>query len=333
MKSYGKPDPSWDKTKLRSILEDALHTADEHFMSLFLCESEDGHLYLSKPLDNEPIFNFVCGITPPDVRDYQDLLDDKELKEVQEEAFWDNVEGRHYTIDEMVSRAYDFLVNGIIEFGELNSDSDGELQLKQVWTDAEKQMAKHNIPFIFGLRKQGDIALCPVSEKSQFYTPLSCMITKSGLWSVSDMHQCRISLLTASCISATLDVDIIDKLDGGDDPRFILYDGIVHNRKSYGMPDDSSNKHLSIMILENALEDAIRMPDREQYRIVMHRELITIKHDKEKTDHELIEVNREEFLDGDALLHEKVSATARDMYEKYCQILMSENYDKPEKYR
>ncbi len=182
MKSYGRIDSSWDKAKTRSILEDASEMAREHSMSFRIGEDADGNVVILPNQEESGIHIFVCGITT------KKTDGDSETKEESEREFWDNVAYHNYTIDEMTPRAYDCLVNGIVKYGGLRFLSEGRFQLRKVLGDATKMVKKHNKPFIMGLSKEHGIMISPMSEKSKFLAPLSYVITKSGFWSVSDMH-------------------------------------------------------------------------------------------------------------------------------------------------
>lgn len=299
VKSYGKIDSSWDMAKFQSILEEMSAMAEEHDMSLCLCEDKDGNIALLPNKKSSPIHIFVCGMTPVKIRDHwPDTFSKEEIERMLREKFWDNVEYRKYTIEAMVPRVYNCLVNGVFEYGHLRFLSEGRMQLAEMLNDANKLLEKHARPLVLGLKKSGGLAICPISEKFQFYAPLSCVLAKSGFWSVSDLHPYKIRR----------------------DPLFMMYEGIAYGRKLYGMPRDKTDKDLGILILENALEDAIRMRSKGQCRLVINRSQANVECDMKETDDESFVINREEFLDGDKLLHQRVSAVAKDMYEKFLQI-------------
>ena len=130
----------------------------------------------------------------------------------------------------------------------------------------------------------------------------------------------------------TTEVSTLNSLDRVS-PLFMLYDGIGYCRKSYGKfkAGDDGKEHC-ILKLESAFEDAVRMPRQDRgndyrYRVILDRyERVTVQpiHEGRILHHKdnlcSVEVSAEEFLDGDTLLWEKVSAAARKTYEKFCQV-------------
>ncbi len=423
MKSYGRVDSSWDRARVRSVLEDALYMAVKHDTSVYVGEDVDGNIvalsnqdggrgrihilacwiaeaagdpqngkaradiyWLSEEyeahegrpsdgldhfrsgrskkhevherrsesedaeedwvkVDNLFMFmrcfkasDFSGGMTVKSMVNMlgmwsgpiQDVQMTPEqivqhwidsgiiVKTGQEKSkeFWDHAAYHRYTIDEVTPRVHDCLVNGIVRYGGLQFLSEGQSQLARVFEDARKMVERHGRPFIMGLSKKHDIMIAPVSEKSEFVAPLSCVITKSDIWSVSDMHS-----------------DII--WEGRDEMviRPTYFSGVRHNRrvaldmlhggiaqcaKYYGSVEDDQDRCISN--LESAFEDAVNMPNSPYGSccVVLNGDRITMRSKKEMTEWagcRFWEADPKEFLDGCRLLRERISAAARDAYE------------------
>ena len=334
MKSYGKIDSSSDMPKLRLLLENASKMAKVDNTSFYIGEDKDENIIITPDRGDSLMHIFLCRVRPKKILDHwADTLNQEEIEKMLKEEFEDNVEYRRYTIDEMVPRAYDCLVNGRIEYGNLGFLSEGRIQLAKVFKDAKKMVEKHAKPFIVGLSKKNKtIMISPASERSKFFAPLSCVVTKFGVWSVSEMCSDMIGVPSYR-IDTTTEMRTLNRLDRVG-PLHMLYKGIGYGKKAYGkfgVGDD--NKEHCILRLESAFEDAVRMPRRnggndERYCVILdghegitmqsiHRNNIQHRENNVYT----VEVNPEEFLDGDTLLREKVSAAARETYEKFCQVI------------
>ena len=332
MKSYGRIGSSSDMPKLRLLLEDASKMAKEGNTPFYIGEDKDENIIATPDRDDSLMHVFLCVVTPTKILDHwADTFSQEKIEKMLKEEFEDNVAYRYYTIDEMVPRAYDCLVNGRIEYGSLGFLSEGRMQLAGVLEDAKKLVEKHAKPFIVGLSKKNKtIMISPASEGSKFFAPLSCVVTKFGVWSVSEMRSDMIEEPDCLMVTTT-EVSTLNRLDRVG-PLFMLYDGIGYHRKSYGKfkAGDDGKEHC-ILKLESAFEDAVRMPRQDRgndyrYRVILDRyggmtvqpihEGSILHH---KDDLCSVEVSAEEFLDGDTLLREKVSAAARKTHEKFCQ--------------
>ena len=334
MKSYGKIGSSSDMPKLRLLLEDASKMAKEGNMSFYVGEDKDENIIVTPDRDDSLMHVFLCVVTPTKILDHwTDTFSQEKIEKMLKEEFEDNVAYRYYTIDEMVPRAYDCLVNGRIEYGSLGFLSEGRMQLAGMLEDAKKLVEKHAKPFIVGLSKKNKtIMISPASERSKFSAPLSCVVTKFGVWSVSEMRSDMI-WVSSYRIGTTTERITLNHLDEVD-PLHMLYRCIAYGRKSYGKfkAGDDNTEHC-ILRLESAFEDAVRMPRRnggndERYCVILDRdEGITMQSaHRNRIQHRennvyAVEVNPEEFLDGDTLLREKVSVAARETYEKFYQVI------------
>lgn len=323
MKSYGRVDSSWDKAKVRKVLEDASAMAKEHSMPFCVCEDTDENVAIVPNQGDEPVHIFVCGVTNRTVSDHQKKSRSQaEIKETSGGEFWDNAEYHRYTIDEMVPRAHSCLVNGIIGYGHLGFLSEGRMQLARVLNDAKKMAERHSRPFIAGQSKEGGIMIAPLSEGSRFFAPLSCVVARSGFWTVSDMHSDRI-LPPHSCIVTTTETDSLARLDNTG-PLFMLYEGIAYGRKHYG--GFKAGRDSRVLDLESALEDAARM---SRHRGVSHGIFldgsgsIRVERSNDSEDHTcdaFLEVDPKEYFDGDLLLREKIGAAARAACERLSRV-------------
>jgi len=327
VKSYGRVDSSWDMARFRGILEDASAMAGERSVSLCIGEDADENVVIVPNQRGAPIHILACGIT-------KEGGGEAEAKEEPRKEFWDNAEYRKYTIDEMVPRVYDCLVNGAIEYGSLGFLSEGRIQLARVLEDAGKLVKKHGRPFVAGLGKENGIMVAPMSERSEFVAPLSCVIAKSGFWSVSDMHSDRI-LPPHSYIVTTTEADALARLDNTG-PLSMLYEGIAYGRKRYGRFEVGRDR--SVLDLESAFEDAAGMPrhrDGVPYCVILGRDGFIYVQSKagytqsresdalfweDRRGDAFLEVDPGQFLDGGMPLRERISAAAKDAYGKFSQI-------------
>lgn len=48
MKSYGKPDESWDNARIRALIEDAIHAAKERGIPVAIHQDERGNVVTSR---------------------------------------------------------------------------------------------------------------------------------------------------------------------------------------------------------------------------------------------------------------------------------------------
>jgi len=315
VKSYGRVDSSWDMARFRGILEDASAMAGERGVSLCIGEDADENVVIVPNQGVAPVHILACGIT-------KEGGDEAEAKEEPRKEFWDNVGYRKYTIDEMVPRVYNCMVNGAIEYGSLGFLSEGRMQLARVLEDAGKLVKKHGRPFVAGLGKENGIMVSPMSERSKFVAPLSCVIAKSGFWSVSDMHSDRI-LPPHSYIVTTTEADTLTRLDNTG-PLFMLYDGIAYGKKSYGRFE--AGRTSSVSDLESAIEDAAGMSrhfDGVPYCVILGRDGFIHVQDKagyaqsHQSGGAFLDVDPGQFLDGGVPLRERISAAAKDAYGKF----------------
>ena len=253
-RSCGITGSLWNDEKIKGILNDASNLASKHGMSYCIGIDDNQNAVIFPNLKNSSMFVLVCGVTKR-TKKYPDSVDSSNVEKILEKEFWDNVAYRNYTINEMIPRVRDSLVNGIIEYGGIGFLSEGRHQLSGVLNDAKKMSEMYNKPFIAGKSKKRGIMIAPVSEKSQFVTPLSCVITKSGFWSISSMCSHRVGHY-GSIIDAK---DVYERSEryGVTDPMYMLYDGIAYSRKQYGTFQHKSE--IGMIQLVQAFEDAAKL--------------------------------------------------------------------------
>ena len=307
MKSYGKIDSSWNHARFRLLLEDASKMCNELDQKLEIGQDEDGNICIMQQAKNRPRHIVACGVSPQKIYDnWKDTMSDQEIKTRLKKEFWDNVPYIQYTIDEMIPRIYDYMVNGIIEFGSLRFLSEGRIQLGDAFSTTQQLVARHSKPFILGYHAKKRICIAPTSEKSRFIDPLSYIVTKHGIWSVSDIHCTRVVAVN-------------------------LYEPLAYGNKRY---DHYLKQDCNLVIkLENAFEDAVKMPTRRDPHYVILDQFGNISLESGK-DRRVkcavisIKVNPSEFLDGDVLLQDKIKEMAEDTFKQF-NTAMSNRDEKP----
>ena len=174
MKSYGKPDASWDDARFRTIIEDALEMAKEHRKSCAVGQDEHGNVVVTGE-GKDSSYMYVC---------WTHAHRNKESQEDKLELV-DNVEYHDYSVEEMVPRVRNALTRGIMEYGRLGFLSEGRFQIGEAADRAQKLVRMHHGPFIVGLTDAG-ITVAPMSERERFVEQAACVVTRQGCWSLAD---------------------------------------------------------------------------------------------------------------------------------------------------
>ena len=211
METFGRVE---DQNRLRTILEDAAGKSRKLGKPIFIGCDAEGNTAVSS---EEDLFIFGCAVDT-------------------DGAYYDNVEYKMYTLEEAVSRTYDFLVNGILEYGPLRFLSEGRMQLDYALNDARGTVEMRGMHFILGYTRNG-ITLAPQSEESRFCAPLSCVVARHGFWTLSSLHSCKLDSTRPP-------------------PMHVLYNAMTGS-KSYGR--FAAHRGECAIRLENALEDAVRL--------------------------------------------------------------------------
>ena len=265
-----------DQNRLRTILEDAAGKSRKLGKPIFIGCDAEGNAAISPDRD---LHIFGCAADT-------------------DGAYYDNVGYKTYTLEEAVSRTYDFLVNGILEYGPLRFLSEGRVQLTYAMNDARRMVGMRGVHFILGYTGNG-ITLAPQSEESRFCAPLSCVVARHGFWTLSSLHSCKL---------------------GSAWPMHVLYIAIMGG-KSYGR--FAAHRGECAIRLENALEDAVRL---SAFRKVLCEvgltddgtiEMHTEQSGSYGCDHVAsMQVLPGQFPDSWELLPGRIRSAARDTYER-----------------
>ena len=274
METFGRVE---DQNRLRTILGDAAGKSRKLGKPIFIGCDAEGNAAISPDRD---LHIFGCAADT-------------------DGAYYDNVRYKTYTLEEAVSRTYDFLDRGILEYGPLRFLSEGRVQLTYAMNDARRMVGMRGVHFILGYTGNG-ITLAPQSEESRFCAPLSCVVARTGYWSLSSIHSCR--------LDRVWDLSVRDML-------YIAMTG----SKSYG--GFAANRGECVIRLENALEDAAGLSAFRKIpcevgltadgTIEMHREQSLHGHDHVAS----LQVLPGQFPDSPRLLPGRIRSAARDAYD------------------
>ena len=119
MKSYGKPDASWDEAKFRAVIKDMLEMARESKKSCAVGQDRHGNVVVMMAEGKDDSCTYLCWTCAH--RNKESHEDELELV--------DNVEYHHYSVEEMVSKVRDALTKRIVEYGGLRFLSEGRFQI------------------------------------------------------------------------------------------------------------------------------------------------------------------------------------------------------------
>ena len=174
MKSYGKVDASWNDSKFRMMIEDALRMAREQKKPFAVGQDVDGTAVVALSKEDYPPI-FACAAT---------AWDDKAFQKGKI-VLIDNVAYGEYSVEDLVPRVRGVLTKGMVEYGGLRFLSEGRVQLGEAVSCASNLVKLHECPFIVGLTAKG-IMIAPLSERDRFLDVASCVATENGFWSMSD---------------------------------------------------------------------------------------------------------------------------------------------------
>ena len=173
MKSYGKVDETWNDAKFQGMIEDALQMAREEKKVFAVGQDMDGTAVVALSKEDYPPI-FACAAT---------AWDDKTFQEGKI-VLIDNVQYHEYSVEEMIPNVRGVLTKGIVEYGGLRFLSEGRCQTGEAVSCAHTLAELHGCPFIAGLTAKG-VTVAPLSEKDRFLDVASCVVTKSGVWSMT----------------------------------------------------------------------------------------------------------------------------------------------------
>ena len=163
MKTYGKPDASWDDETFRSIVEGAMQMAMEHEEMFAVSQDDTCNVIVAKFTREDPCVYACWAGTPKNPWEGKVELTD-------------NVMGKTYTTEQIIPRIRDVLTNGIVEYGNLRFMNDGLIQVKKAIHCARRLVVIHDEPFIMGLTDTG-IMVAPMSAENRFIKHTSCVVT------------------------------------------------------------------------------------------------------------------------------------------------------------
>ena len=195
MKSYGKPDASWDDAMFQTIIEDALGMAKENKKDFAVGQDTHGNVVVGVA---KMYYPHICACWAYMYKNDK-LQDEPELG--------DHVEYADYSVEQMVPRVHNALTKGIIDFDGLGFLSEGRRQLDYAFMYASRLADLYGGPFIVGLADSSittasqserdrfvgvrfgestSITVAPISERNYFVDYTSCVVTKHKIWSLLD---------------------------------------------------------------------------------------------------------------------------------------------------
>ena len=106
MKSYGRPDESWDEARFRALIDEAIHAAKERGVLLAVHQDDCGDVVMSRARIKHS-FMYACVVIV--------YVDKRTMKYATE--LTGNMPYERYTVEQMIPRMRDALVRGIFEYG------------------------------------------------------------------------------------------------------------------------------------------------------------------------------------------------------------------------
>ena len=115
MKSYGRPDESWDEARFRALIDEAIYAAKERGVPLAVHQNERGDVVMSRARIKHS-FMYACVAIA--------YVDKRTMGYATE--LTGNMPYERYTVEQMIPRMRDALVRGIFEY-----DASGPTQTVQ----------------------------------------------------------------------------------------------------------------------------------------------------------------------------------------------------------
>ena len=174
MKSYGRPDESWDEARFRALINEAIHAAKERGVPLAIHQDERGDVVMSRARIKHSYMYACVAIAYVDKRTmgYATQLTG-------------NMPYERYTMGQMIPRARDALVRGIFEYGASGSSQTVQKHARWAVRCAERLARMRKEPFIAGMTERG-ITVAPLSERCRFVKQVACVFNGHEAWSLSD---------------------------------------------------------------------------------------------------------------------------------------------------
>ena len=174
MKSYGRPDESWDEARFRALIRDAIHAAKERGVPLAVHQDERGDVVMSRARIKNSFMYACVAIT---------YVDKRTMGYATE--LTGNMPYERYTVEQMIPRMRDALVRGIFEYGASGPTRTVQKHLRWAVRCAERLARMRKEPFIAGVTDNG-ITVAPLSERYRFVEPAACVFNGHNAWSLSD---------------------------------------------------------------------------------------------------------------------------------------------------
>ena len=174
MKSYGRPDESWDEARFRALIRDAIHAAKERGVPLAVHQDERGDIVMSRARIKNS-FMYACVVIT--------YVDKRTMKYATE--LTGNMPCERYTVEQMIPRMRDALVRGIFEYGASGPTRTVQKHARWAVRCAERLTRMRKEPFIAGVTDNG-ITVAPLSERCRFVEQAACVFNGHNAWSLSD---------------------------------------------------------------------------------------------------------------------------------------------------
>ena len=174
MKSYGRPDESWDEARFRALIKEAIHVAKERGVSLAVHQDERGDVVMSRARIKHS-FMYTCVVIT--------YVDKRTMKYATE--LTGNMPYERYTVEQMIPRMRDALVRGIFEYDASGPTQTVQKHLRWAVRCAERLARMRKEPFIAGMTDKG-ITVAPHSERYRFVEQAACVFNGHNAWSLPD---------------------------------------------------------------------------------------------------------------------------------------------------
>ena len=174
MKSYGRPDESWDETKIRALIKEAIHAAKEHGIPLAIHQDECGDVVMSRARIKQS-YMYACVVIA--------YVEKRTMRYATQ--LTGNMPRERYTVEQMIPRMRDALVRGIFEYDSFGPTQTVQKHLRWAVRCTERLARMRKEPFIAGVTNNG-ITVAPHSERRRFVEQAACVFSGHKAWSLSD---------------------------------------------------------------------------------------------------------------------------------------------------
>ena len=183
MKSYGRADSSLSIHATRRILEDARDLAVK-YNKPFQMGMDENRVIVIVPGD-ERISILACGVSVSDSTDDENSNGKKVSQ--RQVVFWNHSYLDTYAFDEAVQMAHGCLARRIITYRSMGFLSESSIQLEHLSADARAMASMYGVPFVMGLTVKKRLMIAPVSRGYRFFDAVSCIVSESGIWTISEV--------------------------------------------------------------------------------------------------------------------------------------------------